>query len=158
MRLNIYVMGRTKKTFFLQDINQIADIYKALGHPARLQIILVLLDKKRATCGEIVAELPLAQSTISKHLLELKKANILSERFEGKKTIFSLKKEGLNDSSEFLNNFIVKCKYANIFQTNSNKNIDKSLENAIKLDLESRTHKPNLGLKSHNYIFKNKTK
>lgn len=149
-------MGRTKKKSFQQDINQIADIYKALGHPARLQILQVLLDKKSATCGEIVAELPLAQSTISKHLLELKKASILNERFEGKKTIFSLKREGLNDSSEFITNFITKCKYANIFQSSKNPKIDVSLEEAIKSDLISRTHKPNLGLKAHNYIFKNK--
>jgi ArsR family transcriptional regulator len=147
-------MGRTKKKSFNQDINQIADIYKALGHPARLQILQVLLDKKKATCGEIVAELPLAQSTISKHLIELKKANVLAERFEGKKTIFSLKKEGLNDSSEFITNFITKCKYGNHFNATKNTRNDISLEEAIKSDLKSRTHKPNLGLKAHNYIFK----
>lgn len=78
-------MGTTKRAGFESNINEISEIFKALGHPARIQIINSLLIKNNATCGEIVGILPLAQSTVSKHLLELKKANLVNVVNDGKK-------------------------------------------------------------------------
>jgi DNA-binding transcriptional ArsR family regulator len=38
-----------------------------VAHPAKIQIISILSKHKDRTCKEIVAELPLSQSTVSKH-------------------------------------------------------------------------------------------
>jgi ArsR family transcriptional regulator, arsenate/arsenite/antimonite-responsive transcriptional repressor len=151
-------MGRTKKKSFQADINVISDIYKALGHPARLQIMKVLLEKKHSTCGEIVNELPLAQSTISKHLIELKRVGLIAEQFEGKKTIFYLIKDSLVDSNDYLTNYINSCKMSNVFyaprKRQKTENLHIDMHDAIKSELKSRSRKPNLNLKSHNYTFK----
>ena len=55
---------------------QIAKFAKAMGHPARVAIISLLLKKSTCICGDIVEELPLSQSTVSQHLKELKAAGI----------------------------------------------------------------------------------
>ncbi len=56
---------------------QIARFCKALAHPARISIVHLLLSKDHCICGDIVKEIPLAQSTVSQHLKELKKAGII---------------------------------------------------------------------------------
>lgn len=51
---------------------------KALAHPARVTILRFLRTRRSgATCGEIVQQLPLAQSTVSQHLLVLTEAGLL---------------------------------------------------------------------------------
>lgn len=55
----------------------LARLAKALGHPARVAIIRLLLTRESCVCGEIVDELPLAQSTVSQHLKQLKEAGLI---------------------------------------------------------------------------------
>ncbi|MEP3049319.1 MAG: metalloregulator ArsR/SmtB family transcription factor [Roseibium sp.] len=57
---------------------ELAGIFRALGHPARLAIVKRLASCKEACCGEIVSALPLAQSTVSQHLQVLKDAGLLT--------------------------------------------------------------------------------
>jgi len=76
-------MGATKTDFFTDKQNEIALVFKALGHPARIAIIEYLLSKKSCVCGEIVNELPLAQPTVSQHLKELKNAGLIKGSIEG---------------------------------------------------------------------------
>lgn len=99
-------MGTTKKIGFKEDINDLAIVFKALGHPARIQIMNTLLIKDNCTCGDIVSALPLAQSTVSKHLLELKKANLLHVTNSGKKTIYTVELDQLHILNFFIKNYI----------------------------------------------------
>lgn len=62
----------------LQSCEDLAGIFRALGHPARLAIIKQLAVRNEACCGEIVDHLPLAQSTVSQHLQVLKDAGLLT--------------------------------------------------------------------------------
>lgn len=55
---------------------------KALGHPARVQIIRILLERA-CVCGDLVDVLPLAQSTISQHLKVLKEAGLIVGEVDG---------------------------------------------------------------------------
>jgi DNA-binding transcriptional ArsR family regulator len=48
-----------------------------LGHPARVQIVRLLVRRQACICGDIVEELPLAQSTVSQHLKVLKEAGLI---------------------------------------------------------------------------------
>jgi DNA-binding transcriptional ArsR family regulator len=83
-------MGVTKTLGFSDEINDLAIVFKALGHPARLTIITYLVEKKECVCGDIVNELPLAQATISQHLRELKTAGIIQGTVEGTSVCYCL--------------------------------------------------------------------
>lgn len=76
-------MGATKTEHFTEQQNQMANIAKALGHPARIAIIEYLMKVNECICGDIVNELPLAQPTVSQHLKELKNAGIIKGTIEG---------------------------------------------------------------------------
>jgi DNA-binding transcriptional ArsR family regulator len=69
---------------------QIARFAKALGHPARVAIISILLKKQSCVCGDIVGELPLSQSTVSQHLKELKEAGFIKGEISGVKTCYCI--------------------------------------------------------------------
>ena len=76
-------MGASKTESFSAEQNEMATLFKALSHPARIAIVDYLLKVDSCICGDIVNELPLAQPTISQHLKELKNANIIQGTIEG---------------------------------------------------------------------------
>lgn len=76
-------MGITKSEIFTQKQNNLANMLKALAHPARLAIIEHLLKAQSCICGDLVNELGLAQATISQHLKELKNAGFIKGTVEG---------------------------------------------------------------------------
>lgn len=69
---------------------RLAEICKALGHPARVRIVAHLKSLDSCVCGEIVDILPLAQSTVSQHLKILKKAGLIKGYVEGPCTCYCL--------------------------------------------------------------------
>jgi DNA-binding transcriptional ArsR family regulator len=66
----------------------LARLAKALGHPARVAIIRLLLRRDTCVCGEIVDELPLAQSTVSQHLKQLKDAGLIRGEVDGPRVCY----------------------------------------------------------------------
>lgn len=76
-------MGVTKTDGFTEVQNRRAVVFKALGHPARIAIIEMLIKKQACICNDMVEELPLSQSTISQHLRELKEVGIIKGEIEG---------------------------------------------------------------------------
>lgn len=76
-------MGISKSDLFDEDINNIASLFKALGHPARIAIVQYVMEQKTCICSNLVDVLPLAQATISQHLKALKEAGILKGTVEG---------------------------------------------------------------------------
>lgn len=83
-------MGATKSNQFTEEQNRLADLYKALAHPARIAILQMIINKSSCICGDIVDELPLSQSTISQHLKELKKAGIIKGEISGVRTCYCI--------------------------------------------------------------------
>jgi len=83
-------MAVAKKNLFTKEENRIADLAKAIAHPARVSILLYLIKKNSCVCGDIVEELPLSQSTVSQHLKELKRVGILQGEIEGTKTCYCI--------------------------------------------------------------------
>ena len=67
---------------------ELARLAKALGHPARVAIIRLLLRRNACICGEIVHELPLAQSTVSQHLKQLKEAGLVRGEVDGPRVCY----------------------------------------------------------------------
>ncbi len=76
------------------DLNNedLAQMFKALGHTARIRIIEHLKQADRCICGEIVEILPLSQSTVSQHLKILKDAGLIFGEVEGPRACYCLEK------------------------------------------------------------------
>ena len=81
-------MGLSKTEEFTATQNELARWTKAMAHPARIAILEHLIQKKSCICGDIVDELPLSQSTVSQHLLELKKAGLIQGNIEGPRVCY----------------------------------------------------------------------
>jgi ArsR family transcriptional regulator, arsenate/arsenite/antimonite-responsive transcriptional repressor len=70
--------------------HDLADLARALGHPARVQILRLLARRSSCICGDIVDELPLAQSTVSQHLKVLKDAGLVRGEVDGPRVCYCL--------------------------------------------------------------------
>ena len=97
-------MGISKSAHFNEQQNSLANIAKALGHPARVAIVEYLLSQKECVCGDIVSELPLAQATVSQHLKELKTAGIIKGNIDGNSICYCLNEETIAEFISFLTN------------------------------------------------------
>ena len=67
---------------------ELAALAKAVAHPARVRIVRLLLRRTSCMCGDIVDELPLAQSTVSQHLKVLKAAGLIRGEVEGPRVCY----------------------------------------------------------------------
>jgi len=76
-------MAIHKKVEFGKKEQGLATFAKAMAHPARIAILKVLAAQNQCICGKIVEVLPLAQSTVSQHLKELKEAGLIKGTIEG---------------------------------------------------------------------------
>jgi ArsR family transcriptional regulator len=74
---------------------ELAALAKALGHPARVQILRILVRKDACVCGDIVEELPLAQSTVSQHLKVLKEAGLIRGEVDGPRVCYCIEPRAL---------------------------------------------------------------
>ncbi len=70
-----------KKNYPPEDV-KIARFAKALGHPARIAILRHLASLETCCFNEISKEIPLADSTVSQHLSELKNAGLIQGSFD----------------------------------------------------------------------------
>jgi len=71
-------MRRTNQEItYLQETEELAKIAKALGHPTRIKILNYLENQSCCYTGDLLEVIPLAQSTVSQHLKELKLAGLI---------------------------------------------------------------------------------
>ncbi|MEO5682636.1 MAG: metalloregulator ArsR/SmtB family transcription factor [Chitinophagaceae bacterium] len=83
-------MAVHKKEAFTQKEQDLAAFAKAIAHPARIAILKVLAQRNECICGEIVEILPLAQSTVSQHLKELKNAGLVDGTIDGPRSCYCI--------------------------------------------------------------------
>ncbi len=83
-------MATAKTEKFTKIEIEIAEIAKALSHPARIKILKILNDLSSCMVGSIVDLLPLSQSTVSQHLKELKRVGLIKGEIEGPKTCYCI--------------------------------------------------------------------
>ncbi|SMP72190.1 transcriptional regulator, ArsR family [Neorhodopirellula lusitana] len=74
----------------------------AIAHPARVQIVRLLIGREACICGEIVNELPLAQSTVSQHLKILKDSGLIQGEVDGPKVCYCINQECLAQLKAFV--------------------------------------------------------
>jgi len=75
LRITIQELKKVKK--FTADQEQVARFAKALGHPVRVAILQLLRSQACCYHGDMAQELPVAKSTLSQHLNELKDAGLI---------------------------------------------------------------------------------
>ncbi|HEX2982054.1 MAG TPA: metalloregulator ArsR/SmtB family transcription factor [Ignavibacteriales bacterium] len=100
-------MAFSKTEEFSKEAVYLADVAKALSHPARVQIVQTL-SAKACICGDLVEILPLAQATVSQHLKELKRAGIIKGEIEGPRTCYCLDEEAVRKIKKAFEKFFNK--------------------------------------------------
>lgn len=98
-------MIKPKSEYIEGELVEMVELAKALSHPARIKILQILLDRNTCICNDIVELLPLAQSTVSQHLKELKKVGLIKGEIEPPKTCYCLDIEKLNHAGMLFQNF-----------------------------------------------------
>ncbi len=95
---------RNKCKYSDEDI-RIAQFAKALGHPARISILRHLASLDTCCFNEISKELPLADSTVSQHLTELKKAGLIQGSIEPPRVQYCINYENWKAARKYLKGF-----------------------------------------------------
>ncbi len=99
-------MAITKINEFNIKEQKIAELCKALAHPARIAIINFLIKKKECICSDVVNELPLSQSTVSQHLKELKNSGLIKGDIDGPRVCYCIDKKRWNEACKIINLFM----------------------------------------------------
>lgn len=100
-------MKRTKVNLdYLQETEELARYAKALGHPTRIKIIKILALEQFCYTGDLVDLLPIAQSTISQHLKELKSAGLIQGEILPPKIKYCLNRENWLRARTLFNEFL----------------------------------------------------
>lgn len=86
------------------DQESIARFAKALGHPTRIEILVYLASQDSCFFGDIHDELPIAKSTVSQHLKELKDAGLIQGEIETPKVRYCINKENWEIARKLIEN------------------------------------------------------
>ena len=101
-------MGASKTSEYTKKEIELAKYAKAISHPARIAILNFLIKKKSCICGDIVDELPIAQSTVSQHLKELKASGLIKGNIEGVSVCYCIDEKEWKKASQLLGVFFEK--------------------------------------------------
>ena len=85
---------------YSNETEELARFAKALGHPARIIILKHLSNQSCCYTGELLDVLPLAQSTISQHLKELKDAGLIDGEVSPPKIKYCIHQENWEKASK----------------------------------------------------------
>jgi len=80
----------SKTELFNEDLQERANLFKVLAHPARLQILQFLAHSGSCITGDISEHFPLTRTTVNQHLKELKDAGLICGHMEGAKIVYCL--------------------------------------------------------------------
>ena len=100
-------MGITKSEIFNEKQNMLAQLMKALAHPARIAILQELIKANTCICGDLVLELGLAQATISQHLKELKNAGLIKGTVEGTSICYCIDEKNWKQCKNEIESFFI---------------------------------------------------
>lgn len=106
-------MAFNKKEEFTQREQDLAGFAKAMAHPARIAILKILAQRNECICGEIVDVLPLAQSTVSQHLKELKNAGLITGETDGPRSCYCINWKAFEKFNTDFNSLFEKLKVSN---------------------------------------------
>jgi ArsR family transcriptional regulator, arsenate/arsenite/antimonite-responsive transcriptional repressor len=94
------------KEIISEDQKRLARYAKALGHPVRVYVIQLLSKQSCCYSGDLSEELPIAKSTLSQHLKELKDAGLIQGEIEAPKIKYCLNKENWAEAQQLFTKFL----------------------------------------------------
>jgi predicted transcriptional regulator len=92
-----------RSEYFTMEQEQTARFAKALGHPVRIAILELLNSQACCYHGDMADELPIAKSTLSQHLNELKDAGLIQGNITPPTTKYCINKENWAKAKVLLN-------------------------------------------------------
>jgi ArsR family transcriptional regulator len=95
-----------KTELFDKELQKRANLFKALSHPARLQILQFLAQTKKCLTGDISEHFPLTRATVNQHMKELRNAGLIYGHMEGAKIVYCLDIEKIQELEEALSRFL----------------------------------------------------
>ena len=104
-------MSSPKTHLFEPRLTTMAEMFDALSHPARLQILEYLAETKTCISGDISEEIPLSRTTVNQHLDELKKVGLIQGHTCGAKVNYCLNPEGIDKLKAFITDFLNDVDY-----------------------------------------------
>lgn len=99
-------MVASKTELFDKGLRQKADLFKALSHPARLQILQYLAKSKKCITGDISDHFPIARGTVNQHMKELKNAGLIVGHKKGSKIVYCLNTDKIKELESALKSFV----------------------------------------------------
>lgn len=96
-------MEETK--LYTQEEQQVARFAKALSHPVRVYICDLLSKQSCCYSGDLAEEVPIARSTLSQHLKELKNSGLIQGEINPPKIKYCLNKENWALARKLFNEF-----------------------------------------------------
>ncbi len=90
----------TDNKFYSDQEKQLARFAKALSHPVRVYICKLLLKQACCYSGDLAEEVPIARSTLSQHLKELKAVGLIQGEIVPPKIKYCLNKENWEKATE----------------------------------------------------------
>ena len=103
-------MGISKTELFTKKQNELANVARVLGHPARIAILQHLVKINACICNDLVEELGLAQPTISQHLKELKQVGLIQGSIEGTSVCYCIDSKVWERYKRLMSEFFVEVK------------------------------------------------
>ena len=97
---------RKKSSYFTNEQEQTARFAKAMSHPIRIAILQLLNSQTCCYHGDLAEELPIAKSTLSQHLNELKKAGLIQGDITPPTVKYCINKENWNLARTLFNNLL----------------------------------------------------
>ena len=91
------------------DIDKLASLAKALGHPVRVQILNILGKSGECVTGDLSSQLPVAASTTSQHLAILRRAGLIQGSIDGPRRCYCVDKETLEQAKRLLSQLNSCC-------------------------------------------------
>jgi ArsR family transcriptional regulator len=83
-------MATIEKQKFAEESVFLAEVARALSHPARIEILSILAQRNSCICGDLVEVLPLSQATVSQHLKVLKEVGLIQGEIDGPRVCYCI--------------------------------------------------------------------
>lgn len=103
-------MVAAKTMLFDEELQERANLFKCLAHPARLKIIQYLAQTRQCLSGDISDKFPLTRTTINQHMNELKEAGLVIGYEKGSKTVYCLNCSKIEKIREVMEGFLTEIK------------------------------------------------
>lgn len=108
--MNIFVRNITNdlnyENFITEKQKRIARYAKAMSHPIRLYVLELLSNQNCCYSGDLTDVLPIAKSTLSQHLKELKSAGLIQGEIEAPRIRYCINRDNWNEARQLFNSFM----------------------------------------------------